>query len=39
MPKISNPKRDITRARKLSDKQVTIERKTRRKFIVSNGGR
>lgn len=39
MPKISTPKREITRARKLSDKQVTIERKTRRKFIVSNGGR
>lgn len=38
-PSIPLDKQVVTRARKLSDKQVTIERKSRRKFIASNGGR
>lgn len=32
-------KQIVTRDRRAADKQVTIERKSRRKFIVSNGGR
>lgn len=38
-PSIPLDKQVVTRDRRAADKQVTIERKSRRKFIVSNGGR
>jgi hypothetical protein len=34
-----NTRAKITRARKLSDRQITIERKIRRQFIIENKGR